>query len=103
MGQSENAVCQTLTQNDLTDSEQKWQEGHKCTSPYLVVHLGPTKKYGFTGTHAKFDDSPIHTYGGFAEARIELHAWGHLEIDLSGAPFVLDQIFQTLTLFSLIG
>ena len=76
LGASVNAICRTLVSDDLTDSEQEWQKVHKCTPPYLVIHLGPTEEHGFAGTHAKVDEPAIHTYDGFPRARVELHAWG---------------------------
>jgi len=76
VGASVNAVCRSLVRDDLADDEQEWQMEHKCTPPYVVVHLGPTKEYSFNGTHAKFEASMVHTYDGFSEARAELKAWG---------------------------
>ncbi|AEF99224.1 hypothetical protein [Methylomonas methanica] len=76
VGTSVNAICRSLIQDDLTDNEQEWQKEHKCTPPYVVVHLGPTKEYSYNGTHAKFDASIVHTYDGFLDARVELKAWG---------------------------
>lgn len=75
VGSSVNAVCRSLVQDDLADSEQEWQQEHQCTPPYVVVHLGPTKEYLFSGTHAKIETSMIHTYDGFSDARVELKAW----------------------------
>jgi hypothetical protein len=75
VGASVNAVCRTLVDDDLADSEQEWQKQHKCTPPYLVVHLGPTEEHNFAGTHAKMDEPTISTYDGFPRARGELHAW----------------------------
>lgn len=76
VGASVNAVCRSLVQDDLADNEQDWQKEHKCTPPYVVVHLGPTREYSFTGTHARIDGSVVHTYDGFSDARVELKAWG---------------------------
>jgi hypothetical protein len=76
IGSSVNAVCRTLVSDDLADSEPEWQKEHKCTPPYLIVHLGPTDEHSFAGTHAKVDEPTIHTYDGFATARVELQAWG---------------------------
>lgn len=77
VGSSINAVCRTLVSDDLTDSEPEWQKEHKCSPPYLIVHLGPTEEHSFAGTHAKVDEQTIiHTHDGFALARAELHAWG---------------------------
>ena len=75
VGASVNAVCRTLVNDDLADSEQEWQKEHKCTPPYLVVHLGPTEEHSFAGTHAKMDEPTISTHDGFPQARAELHAW----------------------------
>lgn len=76
VGASVNAVCRTLIDDDFADSEPEWQKEHKCTPPYLVVHLGPTDQHTFAGTHAKVDEPTIITYDGFPQARVELHAWG---------------------------
>ena len=75
VGSSVNSVCRALVQDDFTESEQKWQEEHKCSPPYIVVHFGPTEKHKFSGTHCKFDDEAIHTYDGFPLARQELQCW----------------------------
>jgi len=86
VGASVNAVFQSLVQDDLADNEQEWEQEKKCTPPYLVIHLGPTKAYSFNGTHAKFDTAMVYTYDGFTDARAELKAWsdGILPILLAG-------------------
>lgn len=75
VGQSVNAVCHALIGDGLAESEQEWQAEHKCTPPYLVVHLGPTEEHTFAGTHAKLDEPTMQTYSGFSAARVELRAW----------------------------
>jgi hypothetical protein len=37
VGGSVNAVCRTLIDDDLADSEEEWQKEHKCTPPYLLT------------------------------------------------------------------
>lgn len=75
VGASVNAVSRALIGDDLSENEQEWQEEHKCTPPYIVVHFGPTGEHRFAGAHCRFDDSAIHTYDGFSQARFELQAW----------------------------
>ena len=76
VGSSVNAVCRTLVGDDLSDNELEWQKEHKCSPPYLIVHLGPTDVHTFAGTHARCDGPTIQTYDGFPLARSELRAWG---------------------------
>jgi hypothetical protein len=76
VGSSVNAVCRTLIGDDLSENELEWQKEHKCSPPYLIVHLGPTDVHTFAGTHARVDEPTIQTYDGFPFARAELHAWG---------------------------
>jgi hypothetical protein len=75
LGASVNAVSRALVGDDLSENEQEWQKEHKCTPPYMVVHFGPTREHRFAGTHCRFDDSVIHTYDGFTQARLELQTW----------------------------
>jgi hypothetical protein len=74
LGASVNAVCRALVADDFSDDEHKWREERKCQPPYMVVHIGPTGEHRFAGTHCKIDDSGIHTFDGFSEARLELEA-----------------------------
>ena len=75
VGASVNAICRTLVNDDLVDSERERKKEHKCTPPYLVIHLGPTKEHSVAGTHAKMDEPTISTYDAFPQARGELHTW----------------------------
>lgn len=76
IGSSLNAVSCALTGSDFTKDESEWQQENGCTPPYLVVHLGPTLEYTFTGTYAKLDEAEIVTCEGFQDARSELDQWG---------------------------
>ena len=72
VGSSINAICRQLVRDDFADSEEEWQKEHKCTPPYLVVHLGPTGEHQWDGSLAKEDDRVITTYESFQTARAEL-------------------------------
>lgn len=76
VGSSVNAICRQLVQDDYADSEEEWQKEHKCTPPYLIVHLGPTTGHESVGTHAKEEGRTITTYDSFPAARAELKAVG---------------------------
>ena len=76
VGSSVNAVCRRLVQDDYADSEEEWQKAHKCTPPYLIVHLGPTTKHESTGSRAKEEGRTITTYDSFPAARADLKAVG---------------------------
>lgn len=77
VGSSINAVCRQLVQDDFTESEDEWQAEHKCTPPYLIVHLGPTGEHQFSGSHLKEEGQNITTYNGFQVARDELKEIGN--------------------------
>lgn len=72
VGSSINAICRQLVQDDFADSEEEWQTEHKCTPPYLIVHLGPTGEHQISGSHVKEENRVITTYDGFQTAREEL-------------------------------
>jgi len=74
-GNSVNAICRSLVDDDFIEDEGEWSKEHRCTSPYLVVHLGPTSEHAVEGSHIKFDGQVIHTYDGFPSARAELREW----------------------------
>ena len=77
VGSSVNAVCRRLVQDDYADSEEEWQKEHKCTPPYLIIHLGPTIKYETMGTHVKEEGRTITTYDSFSAARTDLKTVGN--------------------------
>lgn len=72
VGASVNAVCLRIIGDNYIESEDEWQLEHKCTPPYLVVHLGPTAKHEATVTHAKEEGRTITTHNRFLLAKAEL-------------------------------
>src|SRR5690348_16516494 len=44
VGNGVNAMCLELTQDQYSDSEEKWRAEHSSSPPYLMILLGPTKK-----------------------------------------------------------
>jgi hypothetical protein len=72
VGSSVNAVCLRIVQDDYANSESEWQAAHKCTPPYLVVHLGPTTKHESVVSRAKEEGRTIATYDRFPAAKAEL-------------------------------
>lgn len=72
VGSTVNAICRQLVQDDYADSEEEWQKEHKCTPPYLIIHLGPTATHLSVGTYAKEEGRTITTYDSFPTARAEL-------------------------------
>jgi hypothetical protein len=72
VGSSVNAVCLKIVEDDYTNSESEWQVAHKCTPPYLVVHLGPTTTHESIVSHAKEEERTITTYDRFPAVRTEL-------------------------------
>jgi hypothetical protein len=72
VGSSVNAICRRIVQEDYADSEEEWQKEHKCTPPYLIIHLGPTAEHESIGRHTKEEGRTIVTYDSFPCARAEL-------------------------------
>jgi hypothetical protein len=72
VGASVNAICLKMVGDKYVESEEAWQAEHKCTPPYLVVHLGPTTKHESIITHAKNEGRTITTYSRFPAAKAEL-------------------------------
>lgn len=74
VGSSVNAVARLLSQEDYADSEDSWRKELKCRPPYLLVQLGPSKRYASLSDRAKDDGQTIVTYDSFPDARLELKA-----------------------------
>ena len=73
IGSSVNAICRTIMSEDYTDSEQDWQKEHRCSPPYLIVHLGPTTKHDAPpAITLKTMARPLQHTTAFFHARAEL-------------------------------
>lgn len=72
LGTSVNAAARRLVVDDLTDDEERWLAEHKCTPPFLMLHVGPTARHTMTGAYVKLEEGRITTYEGFLLARAEL-------------------------------
>lgn len=72
VGGSVNEICSTLVGGKYAEDEGTWAKEHKCTSPYAVVHFGPTSLHVVTKGHAKNEGGEIITYCTFGAARDEL-------------------------------
>lgn len=72
LGTSVNAVARRLISDDLTDDEEQWLIAHKCTPPFLMLHVGPTARHTMTGVYVKLEEGRVTTYDGFLPARAEV-------------------------------
>lgn len=72
LASSINAACRKLLSDDLSDDEDQWKAEHKCTPPFILIHIGPTTRHSMTGDYLKVEPSSTVTYEGFIPARIEL-------------------------------
>ncbi|MHB1334152.1 MAG: hypothetical protein ACYCY1_16300 [Sulfuriferula sp.] len=72
LGTSVNAIARQLVSDDLTDDEEQWLAEHKCSPPFLMLHVGPTARHAMTGTYIKIEESRVTTHEGFLPARAEL-------------------------------
>jgi hypothetical protein len=59
VGSSINAICRSLVNDDFADDEAEWKQERRANPPYLVVHLGATAPYAFSGTHAKIEPATV--------------------------------------------
>lgn len=72
LASSLNSACRKLLSDDFTDDEDGWKTEHKCTPPFILVHIGPTAPHAMTGDFLKVENSSTTTYDGFALAKAEL-------------------------------
>jgi hypothetical protein len=72
VGNGVNAMCLELTQDQYSDSEEKWRAEHSSSPPYLMILLGPTKKHESIISHAKEEGRTISTFESFLAARAEV-------------------------------
>lgn len=72
LASSVNAAARKLLSDDLTDDEDSWVAEHKCTPPFVLIHIGPTARHSMSGDFLKVEKSSITTYEGFLPARTEL-------------------------------
>jgi hypothetical protein len=73
------AVCDSLNDgakrvanDDFADDEAGWVKEHKCTPPYLLIHIGPTSVHEMTADFLKEESFGLRTYDAFIPARQEL-------------------------------
>jgi hypothetical protein len=74
VGSSVNAICRALFGDDFVEDEGQWAREHKCTPPYVVVHIGPTEVHACDSGFIKDEEAEVLVYNGFPRARGELHA-----------------------------
>lgn len=76
VGSDINKICRKLADDDLVNDLEAWQKEHECKPPYLVIHLGPTKKYHAAGCQVKKMGEILATYESFSDAKEELRNQG---------------------------
>ncbi len=42
---SANEGCMALLGDAFTDDEEQWRTEHKCTGPFVLIRVGPTREY----------------------------------------------------------
>jgi hypothetical protein len=72
VGDNINGLCRLLLDDDFTDDEGAWAAEHKCSPPYVLLHIGPTSEHKCSGGFAKTEGDETWVYDGFREAREEL-------------------------------
>lgn len=89
-----NAGAQIIASDNFSDDEPAWVALHKCSPPYLLIHVGPTGTHEMSRDFLKEEPSEITTYDAFIPARQELR-----EMDAKVIPSVISAlscIFGTL-------
>jgi hypothetical protein len=72
IAESLNTGCRAIADDDFAEDEAAWATEHKCSPPYLLVHIGPTVEHKMMGDFLKEEPASIHTYNAFIPARQEL-------------------------------
>lgn len=73
VGNSVNAVCRLLVDDDWTDgSEEDWQARTRSSPPYAILHIGPTAVHPMTGAHVGRLGDKLMTFDGFPAGKTEL-------------------------------
>lgn len=85
-----NAAAQLVASDDFADDEPAWVLQHKCSPPYLLIHIGPTTAHEMAGSYLKEEPFGIQTYKAFIPARQELR-----EMDATVIPSLLSALSCT--------
>lgn len=85
-----NAAAQLVASDDFADDEPAWAAEHKCSPPYLLIHIGPTTTHEMTGDYLKEETFGMQTYDAFIPARRELR-----EMEAKVIPSVLSALSCT--------
>ena len=85
-----NAAAQQVASDDFADDEPAWVEKHKCSPPYLLIHIGPTTIHEMSGDFLKEELFGIQTHDAFIPARRELR-----EMEAKVIPSVLSALSCT--------
>lgn len=67
-----NAGAKHVANDNFADDQAAWVTEHKCTPPYLLVHIGPTLFHDMAGDFLKEASFDLLTYEAFIPARQEL-------------------------------
>ena len=74
IGSDLNAISRKMTGDDFAEDQEKWLAEHKCTPPFLMIILGPTKIYESHPKYVNYTTEDIITYQGFDGAKADLNA-----------------------------
>ena len=67
-----NGGTRRIASDDFADDEPAWVAEHKCSPPFLLVHVGPTATHAMSGDFLKEEPFGVQTYDAFIPARQEL-------------------------------
>jgi hypothetical protein len=70
--ESLNAAALRVASDNFADDEPAWAKEHRCSPPYLLIHIGPTPTHTMTGDFLKDESFGLQTYDAFIPARREL-------------------------------
>jgi hypothetical protein len=81
IGNSLNAGCRELFDDDFIENEGEWLQQRMAVPPFLMVRIGPTRLVIPQGGHMRrISDKEIATYEAFTEAKATVSNWTHRRV-----------------------
>ncbi|MBD1996112.1 hypothetical protein H6G00_05705 [Leptolyngbya sp. FACHB-541] len=75
IGNSVNAISNTLFKEDIVENEEEWQKESKASPPFLFLCFGPTELHQLKGGFRQKENDEILTYDCFSSAKKQLISW----------------------------
>lgn len=72
VGSKLNSLAQVLLGDDFVDDEVSWANEKKCSQPYAMILVGPTKEHVSNSAYIKEEGENLATLDSFSAAKAEV-------------------------------